>query len=159
MGGRSRGAIPRRTAGFKRRGHGMINDLITRRDALRVGALGIGALGLAACGSSSSSGAASNAPVASNSKTPVTLNMLTWNDHYNPQTQLPAIKKETGINVNVTLGSDDAAMFIKAQQSGQFDIVSADALWVPYYYKNGLTYPFDIDEIPVSKQLYSVARE
>ena len=50
-------------------------------------------------------------------------------------------------------------MFIKAQQSGQFDIVSADALWVPYYYQHGLTYPFDIDEIPVSKQLYSVARE
>ncbi|HXO10038.1 MAG TPA: ABC transporter substrate-binding protein [Solirubrobacteraceae bacterium] len=137
----------------------MINDLITRRDALRVGALGIGALGLAACGSSSSSGAASNAPVASNSKSPVTLNMLTWNDHYYPSTQWPAIKKETGISVNVTLGSDDAAMFIKAQQSGQFDIVSADALWVPYYHQQGLTNAFDINDIPASKDLYSVSRD
>ena len=137
----------------------MTNNLLTRRDALRVGAAGLGAVGLAACGSSSASSGSNKAPANVNTKTPVTLNMLTWNDHYNPQTQLPAIKKETGINVNVTLGSDDAAMFIKAQQSGQFDIVSADALWVPYYYKNGLTYPFDIDEIPVSKQLYSVARE
>ena len=117
-----------------------------------------GQWGLRHAEAAASSGS-TKAPANVNTKTPVTLNMLTWNDHYNPQTQLPAIKKETGINVNVTLGSDDAAMFIKAQQSGQFDIVSADALWVPYYYKNGLTYPFDIDEIPVSKQLYSVARE
>jgi spermidine/putrescine-binding protein len=134
----------------------MTDDLITRRDALRVGALGIGALGLAACGSSSSSGSAT---VNSNSHSPVTLNMLTWNDHYDPANQLPAIKKQTGITVNVTLGSDDAGMFIKAQQSGQFDIVSADALWVPYYYQQGLTHPFNINEIPVSSQLYSVARE
>ena len=135
----------------------MTNDLITRRDALRFGALGVGALGLAACGSSSSS--SSTGTAAANTTSPVTLNMLTWNDHYNPATQLPAIKKETGISVNVTLGSDDASMFIKAQQSGQFDIVSADALWVPYYYQQGLTYPFDIDSFAVSKQLYSVARE
>ena len=50
-------------------------------------------------------------------------------------------------------------MFIKAQQSGQFDIVSADALWVPYYYQHGLTEAFDIDSIPVSQQLYSVSRD
>ena len=42
-------------------------------------------------------------------------------------------------------------MFIKAKESGQFDIVSADALWVPYYYQQGLTYPFDIKSIPVSQ--------
>ena len=70
---------------------------------------------------------------------PVTLNMLTWNDHYDPQKQLPGIKKETGITVDPTLGSDDASMFIKAKESGQFDIVSADALWVPYYHQQGLT--------------------
>jgi spermidine/putrescine-binding protein len=136
----------------------MTDNLITRRDALRVGAMGLGALGLAACGSSSPSSSTSAAAQV-NTKTPVTLNMLTWNDHYDPQHQLPAIKADTGITVNPTLGSDDASMFIKAQQSGNFDIVSADALWVPYYYRNGLTYAFDINEIPVSKQLYSVARE
>ncbi len=135
----------------------MTGNMITRRDALRAGALGVGALGLAACGSSGSSSSA--APAASNSTSPVTLSMLTWNDHYNPATQLPAIKKETGITVDVTLGSDDASMFIKAKESGQFDIVSADALWVPYYNQQGLTYPFDIDSIPVSSQLYSVARD
>jgi spermidine/putrescine transport system substrate-binding protein len=138
----------------------MTDHLITRRDAIRYGALGAGALGLAACGSSSSSSSSASANAApSTSKSPVTLNMLTWNDHYDPQRQLPAIKKETGISVNVTLGSDDAAMFIKAQQSGQFDIVSADALWVPYYHQQGLTTAFDINEIPVSDQLYSVSRD
>jgi spermidine/putrescine-binding protein len=133
------------------------NNMMTRRDALRAGALGLGALSLAACGSTSAS--SSSGTAAANTKAPVTLNMLTWNDHYDPQNQLPAIKKETGITVNATLGSDDAGMFIKAQQSGQFDIVSADALWVPYYYQHGLTDAFDINAIPVSQQLYSVSRE
>jgi spermidine/putrescine-binding protein len=137
----------------------MTDSLITRRDALRVGAMGLGALGLAACGSSSNSSSAAKAAAQVNTKTPVTLNMLTWNDHYDPQNQLPAIKAQTGITVNPTLGSDDASMFIKAQQTGEFDIVSADALWVPYYHQNGLTYPFDIDEIPVSKQLFSVSKD
>ena len=50
-------------------------------------------------------------------------------------------------------------MFIKAQQSGQFDIVSADALWVPYYHQQGLTRAFDINDIPASKHLYSVSRD
>jgi ABC-type glycerol-3-phosphate transport system substrate-binding protein len=72
----------------------MTDSMITRRDALKAGAVGLGALSLAACGSSSS--ASSGGAAASNSKTPVTLNMLTWNDHYDPQNQLPAIKKETG---------------------------------------------------------------
>ena len=133
------------------------NNMMTRRDAFRAGALGLGALSLAACGSTSSSSATGTA--AANTKAPVTLSMLTWNDHYDPQNQLPAIKRETGITVDVTLGSDDAGMFIKAQQSGQFDIVSADALWVPYYYQHGLTEAFDIDSIPVSQQLYSVSRD
>jgi spermidine/putrescine transport system substrate-binding protein len=136
----------------------MTDNLITRRDALRVGAMGVSALGLAACGSSSSSGSAKPAAQV-NSKSPVTFDMLTWSDHYNPHGQLPAIKQETGISVDATLGSDDAAMFIKAQQSQQFDVVSADALWVPYYHQQGLTDAFDIDAIPVSKQLYSVSRD
>jgi len=139
----------------------MTDSRMTRRDAIRVGALGVGALSLAACGSSGSgsSSGTTAAQAAANTKKPVTLNMLTWNDHYDPAKQLPAIKQETGISVNVTLGSDDAGMFIKAQQSGQFDIVSADALWVPYYVQHGLAEPFDINAIPVSQQLYSVSRD
>lgn len=79
------------------------NSMITRRDAFRAGALGLGALGLAACGSTSSASSTGTGTAAANTKTPVTLNMLTWNDHYDPQNQLPAIKRETGISVDVTL--------------------------------------------------------
>ena len=136
----------------------MTDHLITRREALRTGAVGAGALGIAAYGTSiARASGGSNALY--KQKTPVTLNMLTWNDHYYPSTQLPAIKKQTGISVNVTLGSDDGAMFIKAQQSGQYDIVSADALWVPYYHKHGLSQAFDIHDIPASKDLFPVSRE
>ena len=89
---------------------------------------------------------------------PVTFNMLTWNDHYDPKKQLPAIAKETGITVRPTLGSDDGTMFIKTKESHEeFAVVSADALWVPYYHQQGLTVPFDIKSFPVSKQLYSAA--
>jgi spermidine/putrescine-binding protein len=132
----------------------MTNNLITRRQALATGAAGFGALTLAACGSSAGGSGGTGSATG-----PVALNMLTWNDHYDPAKQLPAIKKETGISVNVTLGSDDASMFIKAKQSGDFDIVSADALWVPYYNQQGLIEPFDIGSFPVSSQLYSVSKE
>ena len=98
----------------------MTDNLITRRDALRFGAMGVGAMGLAACGSSSSSSSVKNAAQV-NSKSPITMNMLTWSDHYDPHGQLPAIKQDTGISVNATLGSDDAAMFInkRAHQAGR----------------------------------------
>ena len=49
-------------------------------------------------------------------------------------------------------------MFIKAKESHEeFAIVSADALWVPYYHQQGLSVPFDIRSFPVSKQLYSAS--
>src|SRR5579875_3196875 len=127
-------------------GQQMNRSLMTRRDALRVGAMGVGALAIA--------GRAGTASAAS-SKSPVTINMLTWNDHYDPKKQLPAIARQTGITVHPTLGSDDGTMFIKARQShDEFAVVSADALWVPYYVQQKLAVPFDIKSFPVSKQLY-----
>lgn len=132
----------------------MTGDLMTRREALERGAaLGLGALSLGALGAPSAfaSGGVS--------KSNVTLNMLTWVDHYDAKKQLPAIKQETGITTHVTLGSDDAQMFIKAKETGNFDIVSADAAWVPYYYQQGLIDPFDIEAISVAKQLYPMARK
>jgi spermidine/putrescine transport system substrate-binding protein len=125
----------------------MNRHLMTRRDALRAGAVGVGALAMA--------GRVGTAAASSLNKTPVTFNMLTWNDHYDPKKQLPGIAKETGITVHPTLGSDDGTMFIKAKESHEeFAVVSADALWVPYYHQQGLTVPFDIRSFPVSKQLY-----
>src|SRR5579871_6455980 len=127
----------------------MARNLMTRRDALRAGAMSVGALTMA--------GRVATA-AASSSNSPVTFNMLTWNDHYDPKKQLPAIAKQTGITVRPTLGSDDGTMFIKTKEShGEFAVVSADALWVPYYHQQKLTVPFDITSFPVSKQLYPAA--
>jgi len=87
-----------------------------------------------------------------------TLNMLTWSDHY-ANDQLKAVAKSTGLQGRPTLFSDNADAYLKIKQTGaQFDIVSGDALWVPKYHKSGLTVSFPLSELPVSKQLYSIAR-
>jgi spermidine/putrescine-binding protein len=87
-----------------------------------------------------------------------TLNLLTWSDHY-ANDQLSAVNKSTSIQGRPTLFSDNADAYLKIKQTGsQFDIVSGDALWVPKYNKDGLTISFPLSELPVSKQLYSVAR-
>jgi spermidine/putrescine-binding protein len=88
-----------------------------------------------------------------------TLNMLTWSDHY-ANDQLAAVAKATGLQGRPTLFSDNADAFLKIKQTGsQFDVVSADGLWVPKYVSSGLTEPFDLSSLPASKQLYSIARE
>jgi len=87
-----------------------------------------------------------------------TLNWLTWSDHY-ANDQLKAVNKAIGIQGRPTLFSDNADAYLKIKQTGsQFDIVSADGLWVPKYVKSGLTVPFDLSSLPASKQLYPLAR-
>ena len=141
-----------------------INGPMTRRQALRASALGVTGLYVAACGSTSSSqsassSAASSSGAVSSAKTPVTLNWETWNDHYLPA-QIASVKKATGIAARPSLESDDSDGYLKVKQTGgQYDIVSTDALWAPKFFKDGLTDSFDIGEIPVSSQLYSIAKE
>ena len=141
-----------------------INGPVTRRQALRAGAVGVTGLYVAACGSSSStqsaaSSAGSSSGAVSSAKSPVTLNWETWNDHYLPA-QIAAVKKSTGIAARPSLESDDSDGYLKVKQTGgQYDIVSTDALWAPKFLHDGLTEPFDIESIPVSSQLYSIAKE
>jgi spermidine/putrescine transport system substrate-binding protein len=138
-----------------------INGPVNRRQALKAGALGVTGLYVAACGSSSTtqSTASKASSAASASKAPVTLNWETWNDHYLPA-QLTAVKQATGIAARPSLESDDSDGYLKVKQTGgQYDVVSTDALWAPKYFHDGLTEPFDIESIPVSSQLYSIARE
>jgi len=138
-----------------------INGPVTRRQAMRAGALGVTGLYVAACGSSGTtqSTASKTSSAASSSKAPVTLNWETWNDHYLPA-QIAAVKQATGIAARPSLESDDSDGYLKVKQTGgQYDIVSTDALWAPKYFHDGLTEPFDIASIPVSSQLYSVAKE
>lgn len=88
----------------------------------------------------------------------VTLNWLTWSDHYFPK-QLQSVKKAAGIGSRVSLISDNADTYVKLKRGGaQWDLASADALWLPKHFKEGLIESFDLDDFAVSKQLYPVAR-
>ena len=121
--------------------------MISRADLLKLGA--VSAIGLTAAGPAFGRSFSSQA---------TTLNMLTWSDHY-ANDQLKAVAKASGLQGRPTLFSDNADAYLKIKQTGsQFDIVSGDALWVPKYLKDGLTQSFDLSSLPVSKQLYSIAR-
>jgi spermidine/putrescine-binding protein len=121
---------------------------ITRRTLLRSGAAGAVGLSLA-----------SPALAARLRAAGVTLNWLTWSDHY-ANDQLAAVNKAIAISGRPQLFSDNAEAYLKIKKTGsQFDIVSADGLWVPKYVKDGLTETFDLSSLPVSKQLYSLARQ
>ena len=121
---------------------------LTRADLLKAGAAG--AVGLTVAG-----------PAFARTVTieGTTLNLLTWSDHY-ANDQLKKVGALTGLQGRPTLFSDNVDAYLKIKKTGsQFDIVSGDALWVPKYNKSGLTDSFDLASLPVSKQLYSVARQ
>ncbi len=153
-----------------------LNQRLDRRQFLKVaGAVGatagLGAF-LAACGASAATtaptvapsvgGGASAAPTTAASATPGptgTFNWLTWGDHWY-QAEMDKIAADIGIKANITSFSDDIDAYTKVQQvGGQIDLVSEDALWVPYFYQHQLIDAFDINSLKVASQLYSVARE
>jgi spermidine/putrescine transport system substrate-binding protein len=122
---------------------------MSRERLLRTGAAG--ALGLTAAGRLAERALAAEL-------SGVTLNWLTWSDHYFPS-QLQKVKKSIQVGGHVQLISDDSDAYIRVKRGGgQWDISSEDALWVPKFYKEGLIEAFDLSDIKVSKQLYSVAR-
>jgi spermidine/putrescine-binding protein len=88
-----------------------------------------------------------------------TFNWLTWADHFY-QAQVDIIAANNDIHPNSTLFSDNIDAFTKLKEvGGQLDVVSGDALWVPHYFEAGLIEAWDINELEVSKQLYSIARD
>jgi spermidine/putrescine-binding protein len=125
--------------------------LYSRREVLKRGL--VGTIGLTAAGGlagrlSSTAWGASEA---------ATLNWQTWADHYLPN-QLAYIKKTLAISVRPTLFSDDAVGYTKVKAApAQFDLDSADALWVPKFHTSGLVDAFDVHSIGSSKELYSVS--
>lgn len=109
-----------------------------------------------AAGSAGATGAPATASAAAGPTG--TFNWMTWGDHSYPA-QLDLIAKNAGIKTNQTLFSDNIEAYTKLKEvGGQLDMVSGDALWVPHYFKNGLTEAFDLASLAVSKQLYSVAQ-
>jgi spermidine/putrescine-binding protein len=136
----------------------LFEERMSRGRILRLGAVGAMGVIAAGCGGSSksSSGAGS---VTGRSENAVTLNWLTWSDHY-ANDQLAAVKQQTNEQGRPQLFSDNADAYLKIKQTGsQFDIVSGDALWVPKYNKDGLTESFDLSSLPASSQLFSIARD
>jgi spermidine/putrescine-binding protein len=88
-----------------------------------------------------------------------TFNWMTWSDHWY-QAQLDGIGASANIKTNITELADNADGFTKLKEvKGQLDMISGDALWVPRYFETGLIEAWDINELEVSKQLYSIARE
>ena len=88
----------------------------------------------------------------------MTLNWLTWSDHYFPK-QLQQVQKATGIGGRPQLFSDDSDSYVKVKAGGGgWDMSSEDALWVPKFYKEGLIVAVrHQDRSRSSKQLYPVA--
>jgi spermidine/putrescine-binding protein len=125
----------------------MLDRRLTRGEILKGAAVGALSLYAAGCGSSSSGATGA-----------VTMNWLTWADHYTSP-QIDAIKRETGVSLRPTLFSDDSEALLKLKATdGQYDMSSVDALWVPEFLKQGLIEPFSLDEIKASSQLYPDAR-
>ncbi len=134
-------------------------------------AVGVGSF-LAACSTAATTAPATAAPTPAGSASGVapasaaptpgptgTFNWLTWGDHWY-QAEMDKIAADIGIKANITSFSDDIDAYTKVQQvGGQVDLVSEDALWVPYFYQHQLIDAFDINSLKVASQLYSVARE
>jgi spermidine/putrescine-binding protein len=122
---------------------------LTRAGFLRASALSAVGLWAAGCGGGTSGGGGGSNQLA----------WLTWSDHY-ANDQLKAIAGKSKLSLKPELMSDNAPTFLKVKQTGhQYDMVSADALWVPKYHSAGLTESFDLTSVPVSSQLYSIARD
>jgi len=136
----------------------LFDERMSRGRVLRLGALGAVGVIAAGCGGSSKKAGGTGSAIGKSDKA-VTLNWLTWSDHY-ANDQLTAVKQQTNEQGRPQLFSDNADAYLKIKQTGsQFDIVSGDALWVPKYNKDGLTESFDLSSLPVSSQLYAIARD
>ncbi|MBF6605015.1 MAG: ABC transporter substrate-binding protein [Chloroflexi bacterium] len=87
-----------------------------------------------------------------------TFNWMTWSDHWY-QAQMDVLATNNKIKSSITSFSDNIDAYTKVKQvGGQIDMVSGDALWVPHYFESGLIEAWDINQLKVAKQLYSVAR-
>ncbi|MCW2691319.1 MAG: Spermidine/putrescine-binding protein [Mycobacterium sp.] len=126
-----------------------ITDIKLTRRSFVMGSLVLGAASpvlLSACSSGDNAGGGGN------------INWLTWSDHYSTD-QLAKVASSTKITGRPKLFSDNADAFLQLKQTGsQFDMVSADALWVKKYMENGLIEPFDLSSVGASSELYPMAK-
>jgi spermidine/putrescine-binding protein len=122
-----------------------MHDGLTRRRAIQLGAGSAMAAYLAACGGGSGSDSGGR------------IVFKTWEDHFLPQ-QLDEIRRRDGISVKVSFADDNLTNFEQLKRGAPFDVVTADALWVPEFRKAGLVDAFDPSELSTWPNLYSAAR-
>ncbi|HEY7198302.1 MAG TPA: ABC transporter substrate-binding protein [Gaiellaceae bacterium] len=86
---------------------------------------------------------------------------MTWSDHYlTDPNQLAQVRSKTQVGARPQLFSDNSEAYLKLQQAPeQLDVVSGDSLWVAKYGAESLITSFDLESIPASSQLYSVAKQ
>jgi spermidine/putrescine transport system substrate-binding protein len=122
-----------------------MHDGVTRRRALQLGAGSAMAVYLAACGGDGGSAAENR------------ILFRTWEDHYLPQ-QLDQMRREDDIAVKVSFIDDNLTNLQQLKRGASFDVVSADALWVPEFHKADLVEAFDPAELSTWNNLYPSAR-
>src|SRR3954465_8966480 len=136
----------------------LFDERMSRGRVLRLGAVGAVGVIAAGCGGSSKSSSGAGSATGRRGEAGARTSRP-WSDHY-ANDQLAAVKKSTNEQGRPQLFSDNADAYLKIKQTGdQFDIVSGDALWVPKYNHDKLTNSFDLSSLPVSAQLYSIARD
>jgi spermidine/putrescine-binding protein len=123
-----------------------MHEGVTRRRALQLGAGSAMAVYLAACGGDSGSESGGR------------IVFKTWEDHYLPQ-QLDEMRRQDDIAVKVSFADDNLTNFEQLKRGAPFDVVTADALWVPEFRKADLVDAFDPAELPTYKNLYPAARD
>jgi spermidine/putrescine transport system substrate-binding protein len=122
-----------------------MHDGVTRRRALQLGAGSAVAVYLAACGGDSGSDAGGR------------LVFKTWEDHYLPE-QLDEMRSRDDIAVKVSFADDNLTNFEQLKRGAPFDVVTADALWVPEFRKAELVEAFDPADLSTWQNLYPAAR-
>ncbi len=115
--------------------------------------------GSSAAPAATTAASAASAPPTAAAAAKGTFNWMTWSDHYFEE-QLATIASAKEIKTSISELADNAEGFTKVKEvGGQLDMISGDALWVPKYFEDGLIEAWDINELAVAKQLYSIARE
>lgn len=122
-----------------------MHEGVTRRRALQLGAGSAMAVYLAACGDEGGSSGGGR------------IVFKTWEDHFLPQ-QLDEMRSQDNIAVKVSFADDNLTNFEQLKRGAPFDVVTADALWVPEFRKAELVEAFDPAELSTWKNLYSTAR-
>ncbi len=136
----------------------MLERRWTRAEILRASAAGTLGLYLAGCGGN---GGDSEGGGGGGGGGPATLNWMTWSDHYiDKPNQLAEVRSKTKIGARPQLFSDNSEAYLKLQQAPeQLDVVSGDSLWIAKYGAEDMITSFDLDDVPASSQLYSVAKD